>query len=101
MSDLRGRFLAVLAVFGLILIAPNVAEPAEGKDGTVHLFNGKDLTNFYTYLGAPTKGERPYGKDHDPEKVFTVHDGMIHVSGRVFGGLITEKEYENYHLLVE
>ncbi|HZT80959.1 MAG TPA: DUF1080 domain-containing protein, partial [Gemmataceae bacterium] len=28
-------------------------------------------------------------------------DGMIRVSGEEFGGLVTEKEYENYHLVVE
>src|SRR5207244_7804806 len=31
----------------------------------------------------------------------TVHDGMIRVSGTIFGGFITEKEYENYHLITE
>src|SRR5262249_16069665 len=67
---------------------------ADDKAGVLHLFNGKDLTNFYTYL----KG---HGKGNDPEKVFTVHDGMIHVSGKVFGGLTTEKEYGNYHLVTE
>lgn len=60
----------------------------------IKLFNGKDLTNFYTYLAK-------YGKNNDPEKVFTVQDGMIRISGKVFGGLITEEEYENYHLIVE
>jgi pentatricopeptide repeat protein len=67
---------------------------AEPVTAPVKLFNGKDLTNFYTYL----KG---YGKNKDPEKVFTVVDGMIRVSGKVFGAFITEKEYENYHLIVE
>jgi hypothetical protein len=75
---------------------------AAGEQGRVlKLFNGKDLTNFYTYLGAPKKGEKPLGKNNDPQKVFTVQDGMIRVSGQTFGGLITEKEYENYHLIVE
>jgi hypothetical protein len=61
---------------------------------TIKLFNGKDLTNFYTYL-------RDTGKNNDPKKVFTVADGMIRISGEIFGGLVTEKEFENYHLLVE
>src|SRR5207244_12722323 len=74
---------------------------APGQNQGEKLFNGKDLTNFYTYLAAPKKGDKPYGKNHDPEKVFTVHDGMIHVSGKVYGGLITEREYENYHLITE
>jgi hypothetical protein len=87
---------AVAAAVALALPAA-AADPATA----VPLFNGKDLTNFYTYLGAPAKGEKPYGKNNDPEKVFTVHDGMIHITGKTFGGLITEKEFENYHLVTE
>src|SRR5439155_7758311 len=80
------------------------SEPCRSADtdaGVIHLFNGKDLTNFYTYLAAPQGSKQRYGKNNDPEKVFTVHDGMVHVSGTVSGGFITEKEYENYHLIVE
>jgi hypothetical protein len=67
----------------------------------IKLFNGKDLTNFYTYLGSPGKGAKPYGKNNDPEKVFSVHRGMIRVSGKVFGGLITTHVYAQYHLIAE
>jgi hypothetical protein len=42
-----------------------------------------------------------YGLNKDPENVFSVHDGELHVSGKLFGGLVTTREYENYHLLVE
>jgi hypothetical protein len=93
---------------GIILLVGSIAfasltrsQSADAEFATLHLFNGKDLTNFYTYLGAPPGSKKPYGKNNDPEKVFTVHDGMIHVSGKVFGGLITQKEYENYHLVAE
>jgi hypothetical protein len=82
-------------------LAPARAETPPAVTRTIKLFNGKDLTGFYTWLGSPGKGQKPYGKNHDPEKVFTVHDGMIHISGKVFGGLITEKEYKNYHLVAE
>ncbi len=78
-----------------------VSARAEPVTEPIKLFNGKDLSNFYTFLGAPAKGEKPYGKNNDPEKVFSVNQGMIHVSGKVFGCFVTEKEYENYHLLVE
>jgi hypothetical protein len=67
----------------------------------IKLFNGKDLTNFYTYLGSPGKGEKAYGKNNDPEKVFSVADGMIRVSGKVFGCFVTEKDFDNYHLVAE
>src|SRR5262249_2229732 len=90
-----------LGVCGLVAAGLTQGTAAEEKDGVSHLFNGKALTNFYTYLTAPDKGAKPYGKNHDPDKVFTVQDGVIRVSGQVWGGLITEKEYANYHLIVE
>jgi hypothetical protein len=90
-------------LYGMVAAAVTVAwlgwptheAGADPVTAPIKLFNGKDLTNFYTYL------MRPYGKNHDPEKVFTVVDGMIRVSGQMFGAFITEKEYENYHLIVE
>ncbi len=67
---------------------------AEPVTKPIKLFNGKDLTNFYTYL-------RGVGKNKDDKGVFTVKDGAIVVSGEIFGCFTTEKEYENYHLVVE
>lgn len=85
----------VFAVLGLAALLLSPLRHAAGQgDGTSKLFNGKDLTNFYTYL----KG---VGKNKDPNKVFSVQDGMIRVSGQTFGCFTTEKEYENYHLIVE
>jgi hypothetical protein len=69
--------------------------PAAGADSAaIRLFNGKDFSNFYTFV----KGD---GKNKDPKGIFKVEDGVIHVSGEVYGYLATEKEYENYHLTVE
>ena len=101
MRRLLGLSLIGFAVAGLVLAGAGADRAADTPAETIHLFNGKDLTNFYTYLGPPKKGAAPYGKNNDPEKVFTVRDHMIRVSGKVFGGLITEKEYENYHLVVQ
>ena len=64
------------------------------------LFNGRDLTGFYTYLGKPSRKARPLGKNHDPDKVFTVQGGMIHISGEHLGLLETEKSYSDYWLTV-
>ncbi|MDH5604469.1 MAG: DUF1080 domain-containing protein, partial [Cyclobacteriaceae bacterium] len=64
------------------------------KSETVRLFNGKDLEGWYTYL----KGR---GKYKDPKKVFSVEDGILRISGKEWGCITTEKEYENYHLVVE
>ncbi|MBM3995287.1 MAG: DUF1080 domain-containing protein [Planctomycetes bacterium] len=57
------------------------------------LFNGKDLTGFTTWL-KDTKRD-------DPRKVFTVKDGMLHLSGDGFGYLATNKVFIDYHLTVE
>jgi len=67
-------------------------EPITPTKGIV-LFNGKDLTGLYSWLKK--------SKRADPRKVFTVADGMIHVSGEDNGYLATEKEYRDYHLIVE
>lgn len=101
MRDKGKGMRLVLSWFCLLALAPVwAADPVVPRE-KIQLFNGRDLTHFYTWLASPGKGAPPYGKNNDPEKVFTVHDGMIHVSGKVFGGLITEKEYADYHLVVE
>jgi 3-keto-disaccharide hydrolase len=62
------------------------------------LFNGKDLTGWYTFL-------EKHGKNHDPDHVVTIEDGAIHLykhategSTVVMGYIGTEKEYGNYHI---
>ena len=58
------------------------------------LFNGKDLNGWYSFL--QTKG-----KNNDPEKVFSVEDGLLHISGKEFGYICNEKVYKNFHLAAE
>lgn len=78
--------------------APNVPDFAkklpEYKSGDpVFSFNGKDLTGWYTFL-----------RDHkheDPEHVFSVENGMIHITGGEFGGMTTKDTFKNYHLVAE
>jgi hypothetical protein len=40
-------------------------------------------------------------KCEDPRKVFTVGDGMLHISGDGFGGVVTNEAYRDYHAIVE
>jgi hypothetical protein len=58
------------------------------------LFNGKNFKGFDTLL-------QKHGIDNDPDKVFQVEEGALHISGEEFGGLVTKKEYENYYLRAE
>lgn len=73
--------------------APAGQEAIRPQGEPIKLFNGKDLDGFYTYL--EDTGHQ------DPRQVFTVKDDMIHISGDGYGGLITEQEYRDYHLIIE
>jgi hypothetical protein len=66
--------------------------PPHGK--LAPLFNGRDLTGFDTVL-------KKQGFNHDPDRVFQVEDGVLHISGSEFGYAITQTEYENYYLRAE
>jgi hypothetical protein len=92
--------MAAALVAGLVgCAAPDSRAGAGGKANaaTLRLFNGKDLSNFYTYLEKH--------RYDDPLGVFSVveKDGApaIRVSGEQFGGFITRAEYENYRLVIE
>ncbi len=63
-----------------------------GKSETIQLFNGKDLNNWVFKLKDPAV---------DPETVFTVKDGVIHISGDPFGYMRTKDSYSDYRLNVE
>ncbi|MCO5945738.1 3-keto-disaccharide hydrolase [Mucilaginibacter flavidus] len=58
------------------------------------LFNGKDFKGWYSFLSSK-------GKNNDPEKVFSVKDGLLHITGKEFGYLCTENKYKNFHLVAE
>lgn len=88
------RMSAVLCLFAAITPTLN-ADEAIVPSETIVLFNGKDLTNFYTFLGANL------GKNNDPKGVFTVSDKAIRISGEIYGAITTEKTYKNYKLVVE
>jgi hypothetical protein len=94
------RFARRCAGLGIALsvaAALAVTLPASAKPKTIQLFNGKDLSNFYTWLVNY--------KYEDPDRVFTVDtiDGVpaIRVSGKHFGAFITREEFSDYHLVAE
>jgi hypothetical protein len=69
------------------------AEPISPTGATIQLFNGKNLDGLYTWLND-TKYE-------DPRKVFTVEEGLLHISGDGMGYIATKQRYKNYHLVAE
>jgi hypothetical protein len=57
------------------------------------LFNQSDTKGWYTYLDS-------LGKNNDAGKNFKVENGLLHIQGKYFGYLSTEKSYSNYYLKV-
>src|SRR6516162_4003270 len=91
--------LGVIARTGEMLsTAPSAQIQAEKrKERWVSLFNGRDLTGWYTFL-------QKHGKDRDPDHVITIEENAIHLykgtpegSQVVMGYIGTQKEYGNYH----
>jgi hypothetical protein len=41
------------------------------------------------------------GKNLDPDTVFSVSNGLLKITGKEFGYMVTEKTYSNFHLVVE
>ncbi len=94
--------------------------PGTVASSSVDLLDAK-LSQWEVFLGVPhssvtglpegtfqsddvTKGT-PLGLNNDPKKVYTTftEDGTIvlHISGEIYGGLTTKKDYANYHLAMD
>jgi hypothetical protein len=80
-----------------LMLVAQVQSPARAEEGWKPLFNGRDLTGWYTFLQV-------HGKDKDPDRIITIEDGMIrlyknteHGSKVVMGYIGTRQDYENYH----
>jgi hypothetical protein len=87
---------------GTFLLYPNFFAVAQKSSTTQweSLFNGKDLRGWETYLrpSQAAADQKPIGLNQDPHGVFTVENGMIHISGQDWGGVFTKKSFSNYHL---
>lgn len=70
------------------------AQTNTSQHNTIHLFNRKNLDGWYTFI-------KDRGRDNDPKKVFTVKDGVLHISGEEWGCITTNNEFKNYKLVIE
>lgn len=89
--------LALCLVPHLCIAQPPAAVPTSTPE-VLHLFNGRDLAPFYTWLVDDRR--------NDPDRVFTVVDNVdgapaIRISGQKYGGITTREEFETYRLVVE
>jgi hypothetical protein len=66
-----------------------VAIPAHKS--AIALFTGSGLGEFDTFL-------RSNGLNSDPDHVFQVEHGTVHISGKEYGYMITKQSYGNYYL---
>ena len=73
-----------------------------GADGWISLFNGRDLSGWYTMLQKSGKGVA------EQRKIVTIEDGMLHILGNEItdgsaeaGYIATNQEFENVHIRVE
>ncbi len=81
--------LVVISVLGL----GRSSDAAVAEEGTIKLFNGKDFTGWVRFVDPASKA--------DPDKIWTIEDGMIRCQGSVNGYIRTEKEYGNYLLRLQ
>ncbi len=90
-------FLSFL--LGSLLMPASAFHAAEKNknDGFKPLFNGKDFSGWYTFSAGK--------KNSDPNHLFQIHDGMVHMykdaengSRQPHGYIATDAEYSNYHL---
>ena len=96
------KIMIIQIVFvGCILFFPEPGSSQVSKkltpvipSATVHLFNGKNLDGWYTYL-------QKNGRDNDPQKVFSVTHGMLRIGGEEWGCITTHKAFGNYRLLAQ
>jgi SAM-dependent methyltransferase len=112
--ELGGRLIpircrdVVIALFN-VLACTSAGSDAVAIDGAapapVALFNGRDFAGWDSYLGPPDGSVQPVGLNRDPQGMFSVVtiDGgpAIHISGEIWGAIITQQEFETYHLRTE
>lgn len=65
---------------------------ASAQDGSIPLFNGKDLTGWTPVLDK---------EGADPKETWSVEDGILKCTGKPAGYIKTDKEYGDYVLTVD
>lgn len=94
------RSILTLATMAFVLTAvqsvSTIAEEPTPQvvDKKIELFNGKNLDGWSVFLHGEKSGT-------DPNNVFTVEDGILHISGNGIGGITSDKAFKDYQIVVE
>jgi hypothetical protein len=90
---LSALLIIILVSISGISAAQSVGNNSEKTSNEIiHLFNGHDLSNWVFKLKDPSV---------DPASVFTVINGVIHITGNPFGYMRTKESYSDYKLHIE
>lgn len=89
---MRNLFLTTPILAAAALLSGCSTTPKPSADGSLALFNGRDLTGWRSYLA-----------DHHltTTDVWSVQDGILICKGEPIGYLFTESDYTNFRLVVE
>ena len=82
----------ITGISSLSSAQPASVKAKKTKGQKIVLFNGKDLTNWVFFLKDPSVA---------PATVFTVQNGVIHITGNPFGYMRTKDQYSDYLLHAE
>jgi hypothetical protein len=93
---------AIVLIFGLVGCSGSKSAPSsKSRDGWTPLLKVDTLDGWYTYL-------QDKGVNQDPDGIFTIRDGVLHIyknaqdgSKMPFGYIATPTEYANYRLRLE
>jgi hypothetical protein len=116
------NFKQVISFF-LIVIGFGVLQSQKknlSSEKWTNLFEGNPYENWDVFIGAPHatvkgiddvdpnsdgKNAKPLGLNNDPKKVFSFEEdkskNILHISGEIYGALVSKQEYENYHLKLQ
>jgi hypothetical protein len=84
----RNYYSSIILLFSVLFLKQS--DDKEFKP----LFNGKDLGGWYSFLKSK-------GKSNDPDTIFSVKDGLLKITGKEFGYIVTERSFTNFHLVAE
>ena len=100
-SDTRGevsnRATVTIALPGEKTMSPqdcaNHTPISDMDKCVIKFFDGNSLTGVYSWIQGS-------GFD-DPQNIFSVQDGLLHVSGDGLGALISDQEFRNFRMVLE
>jgi len=100
------RFILAFAALCILTVSCSQKSPKENWE---FLFDGSGLEGWDTYLGTTripgdAAVSEPVGLNNDTS-VFKIvnHNGenVLRISGEIWGGISTKREFENYHLQLQ